>query len=217
MDYIELSEFRFDTHIGILPWERKQTQPLDVSLRLGLDLQQCAETGDLSFSLNYAAVCHQVLFLAQIGRWRLLETLGHAICRHLLLRPTAAEKRATLSEIEVRLAKPAVLQKQEFEAQSGQKTAWQAVPAVSLRHSRAWCQPFWSRPAQGVRTSVLADVPEATALRVEVKAGAYWEPPPDTILHMLYGSPQDFGSARGFLAVTRHEQIKEPPGHSLPR
>jgi len=205
MDHIELSDFRFATHIGILPWERKQTQPLDVSLRLGLDLQQCAETGDLSFSLDYAAVCHQVLFLAQAGRWRLLETLGHAICRHLLLRPAAAEKRATLTDIEVRLAKPGVLQNQEFEALAGQKAAWQAVPAVSLRHPRAWCQPFWSRPAPGVQTSVLADVPEATALRVELEAGAYWEPTPGSTLHTLYGSLDDPTSARGLLAVTRHE------------
>jgi FolB domain-containing protein len=115
MDAIAL-DLELSCIVGILPRERVEPQPIRVRLRLELDLEPVGETGQLERGVDYAAVDAQVRFLAVEGRFRLIESLGLAILRAVLVAPVA---RAW-----VRIEKPAVLRA--------------AVPAVELARERGW-------------------------------------------------------------------------------
>lgn len=60
MDKIFVKDLRVDCIIGILESERVKTQPLLVSMELEKDLKECAKTGDLDKSINYAALSERV-------------------------------------------------------------------------------------------------------------------------------------------------------------
>lgn len=180
MDRIVLSDLRFDAIVGVLPSEQAAAQPLRVDLELWLDLEQAGSTGDLSRSVDYAAVAHQVRFLAQHGRWRLIESLGTAICRLLLAPPAAQEARAQVARASVQIAKPTIL-------------GGLAIPAVSLRRTADWCRmPRQDAPS---RTTLerLEATPIEAAYRVHIEAGTGWTPPPQVALHVVAGRPRANG------------------------
>ena len=102
MDSIELTDFSIECTIGILKEEQQSTQPLEIELSMGLDLSECGDTGDLALSVDYAAVANEITFLAKTGHWRLLETLGLAICRMLLTSPPTGRGRISNVEFALR-------------------------------------------------------------------------------------------------------------------
>ena len=102
MDWIELTDFAVPCVLGVLDREQREHQTLEIALRLGLDLDGAAG-GDLSASVDYAGVMVQVATIVQQGRWRLLESMAAAICRHLLAEPGPSEGRAPIRVVEVRL------------------------------------------------------------------------------------------------------------------
>lgn len=123
MDSVEL-DLTLACIVGILPRERVEPQPLRVQLHLELDLEHTARTGELQSSVDYAAVDTLVRFVAIEGRFRLIESLGHALLRVLLLPPGPGEERAQVARASVRLSKPAVM--------------LSALPSVSLQREARW-------------------------------------------------------------------------------
>ncbi|MEQ1571103.1 MAG: dihydroneopterin aldolase [Myxococcota bacterium] len=115
MDAIEL-DVHLSCIVGILPRERIEPQPLEISARLELDLEGVGRSGDLERGVDYASIDAQFRFLAVEGRFRLLESLALALLRAALTGPV---ERAS-----VRIAKPAVLRA--------------AVPAIAVARSRGW-------------------------------------------------------------------------------
>jgi len=174
-DWIDLLDFRVDAFIGVLPQEYEAPQPLEIALSLGLDLEEAGERDDLTCTVDYAQVCAEVTFLAQAGHWRLLETLGLAILRHLLSVPADGEARARVERVRVGLRKPTIL-------------GGRAVPGVRMERDAAWCDPERWTLGTGVRADVLAEAADVGAYRIDLRPGASWDPGRPTKMRVLAGS-----------------------------
>ncbi len=84
MDKILIQGLQIDAIIGIYPHEREFEQPLVLDITLEHPLQECALTGDLTKSINYAEVCAVVTDFVHEKKAQLIETLAEDICRFLL-------------------------------------------------------------------------------------------------------------------------------------
>lgn len=84
MDKIFVTDLRVDCIIGILKSERENTQPLLVSIELEKDLRECAKSGDLDKSINYAALSERVKSYIIERKALLLEELSDELCRLIL-------------------------------------------------------------------------------------------------------------------------------------
>jgi len=163
MDWIELDDFRINCIIGVLEREQREAQNIEVKLRLGLDLVPAAG-GDLSRSVNYADVADQTEFLAKCGRWRLLESLGAAICQLMLCDPAPGERRASVQQVEVLIRKPEILGEQ-------------ATPAIRLHRGREFRYVHTDTLAPGIQVEVLAQTDRRGAYRVHLGPGRSWALP----------------------------------------
>jgi dihydroneopterin aldolase len=115
LDTIELRGVRAYGRHGANPRERDYMQPLDLSLRLHVDLTAARHTDDLAATVDYADLHARVLRVVAEESYRLLERLGERI-----LEETMRDER--VASAEVTIAKPRLL--------AG------ATPAVTLRRTR---------------------------------------------------------------------------------
>ncbi len=101
MDKVIIRGLKVETIIGVFAWEKQVTQPLIFDLTMDWDITQAAETDDLAYALNYAAVSDRVIEFVQANQYDLLERL---------LVQLAATLRAEFSipKIKIRVEKPAV-------------------------------------------------------------------------------------------------------------
>lgn len=84
MDKILIRGLSINAILGICPHEREIEQPLLLDLTLELPLKECAQSGDLSKSIDYADVCLKVTQFVRQQRALLVETLAEEICRFIL-------------------------------------------------------------------------------------------------------------------------------------
>lgn len=84
MDKILIRGLSIDAIVGIYPYEREHEQPLLLDLTLEQPLKECAQSGDLSKSINYADVCLKVTDFVRQQKALLVETLAEDICRFIL-------------------------------------------------------------------------------------------------------------------------------------
>jgi FolB domain-containing protein len=173
-DWIYLGKIRFPCIVGLYEDEQRTPQALAVELGMGLDLDAAAG-GDLSHSVHYVAALDQVQFIAQEGRWRLLESLAAAILRHLLRAPAPGEGRAAIERMKVRVSKPGYLK-------------GRAVPSVELGRERAWCGAEPPLPPAGASAvHALTLTPKSGAYHVDLGAGAHFELPDGMNAFVLAG------------------------------
>ena len=99
MDKIFVKDLRVDCISGILESERVKTQPLLVSMELEKDLKECAKTGDLDKSINYAALSERVKSYIIQRKALLLEELAEELCKLIL-------KEFKPESVTIRLNKP---------------------------------------------------------------------------------------------------------------
>jgi dihydroneopterin aldolase len=130
--------------VGLLARERREPQPLHVTVVLEVGLETAGETGQLGHSVDYGEIDAQIRFLATEGRFVLLESLALTIARFVLLPPARGERRAPVDAVEVRIDKPGILP--------------DAVPGVRLRRTQ------WSN-------EILVDLPEVVVTRRTLAAG----------------------------------------------
>lgn len=142
-DAITLTDCQLNAVIGILDFEQAKRQPLDVELDMILDLEPAADDEEVGSTVNYAMVTTQLEFLASAGRWWLLESLAKTICRFVLIPPAPGEPRADVSEVEVRLRKPTILD-------------GRAVPGIRMHRNTSWCRIQREHLAEGVEVDWLA-------------------------------------------------------------
>ncbi len=70
--------------IGVNPHERVRTQPLLVSLELGLGLERPGVTAHLGDTCDYARIAEEIAALLHFRRYRLLETAAEELAGMLL-------------------------------------------------------------------------------------------------------------------------------------
>lgn len=177
-DRIELDDWTVDATLGVLESEQRSVQPLRIALAMELDFEE-SEAGDLSRSVDYAAVQAQVGFLVQHGRWRLMETIAAGVARLVLAPPGPGERRAAVDAVEVHLRKPAILDR--------------CVPGVRVARVSTWCDLQTRMLVDKVWVDTLAATPRAGAYRINLDAGAVWSVPPGLAVYVIGGT----GSADG--------------------
>lgn len=160
MDTVSLSDLRFETIVGILPAERVEPQPIVLDVELGLALGPIGESGDLGLGIDYAAVETQLTALTQLGRFWLIESLGLAAVRWLLLEPTADEARGRIERARIAIRKPAIL-------------GGRAVPGVAIARSVPARVTVESQ--DGVERVTLVQTPRDGAWRLRLEPGAHWQ------------------------------------------
>jgi dihydroneopterin aldolase len=163
-DWIELESFRVDCILGVLDREQTMPQPLDIGLRLGLDLGPSGDLDALERTVNYASVVAQVAMLVEEGRFRLLESMAMAICRLLLAPPAPREGRAAVDRVEVSLRKPVVL-------------GGRAVPGVRVHREAAWCDLRTRSVGPGVLVDVLHEAGRTEVYRLHLDGDATFDCP----------------------------------------
>jgi FolB domain-containing protein len=161
-DWIVLSGMSIPCVFGLYDWEQRSAQALVAEVGMALDLDGAAG-GDLSASVDYAAVLDQLGFIAACGRWRLLESMAAAMARHLLSQPAPGEARAPIDCVRIKVTKPDI-----FEGR--------AAPSVELFRERAWLErrPLTRSDHGGVTVESLTDTPDTAAYHVSLERGAEW-------------------------------------------
>lgn len=81
---IELFGLRTTAIIGVLPEEQTRAQPLEFDIVLHLNDVASAQSDDLDDTVDYGAVCAQVVAHTQNHQYQLLERLAGAITDELL-------------------------------------------------------------------------------------------------------------------------------------
>jgi FolB domain-containing protein len=189
-DWITLSKVGFPCIVGLYEDEQRTPQRLELELAFGLDLDRAA-TGDLAHSVHYVAALDQVQFIAQEGRWRLLESLAGAIARHLLRPPSSTEGRAAIERVRVRVSKPAYLK-------------GRALPAVEIQREQSWVGAETPAPGSRERSvHELLTTKQSGAYHVDLGAFATFTVPDSTSAFVLggaLGKPGDSGFGRGGIA-----------------
>jgi dihydroneopterin aldolase len=113
--------------VGVYPHERHIAQPLGLDVELCLDTELAARSERLRHSVNYAALGQQLCFLLETGRFHMLETAAHALCRYLLAPPARGERRAQIARVRLTLHKPTAL-------------GGRGVPSLTVERDASWVE-----------------------------------------------------------------------------
>lgn len=182
LDWITLDTFVVDCVIGVLDSEQRRHQPLDIQLKLGLDLDG-AMGGKLDASVNYATVMEHVSTIVQHGRWRLLESIGGAVSRFLLAPPCVNEGRAQIEEVRIVLRKPEIL---------GDR----ATPGIQMSRKRSWCDLQTQQIGPTCSADILQETRHAGAYRILIEPHGRWSIPPGVALQVITGPARIDGTDR---------------------
>jgi FolB domain-containing protein len=174
-DWVELDAVKVDAVIGVEDWEQRTIQPVELVVRMGLDLEPCGESGDLSASIDYASVLSQVETVVQQGRWRLLEAMGRALCGLLLAGPAPCEARAAIDEVDVQMKKPTVL---------GER----ATPGVRIVRHADELAPERRLLGDGVVLDVIHETALVAVGRAQLEAGAAVTVPAACAMEVIAGA-----------------------------
>jgi len=101
MDKVFIRGLRIETIIGVFAWEKQVRQPLVFDIEMNWDITQAAETDDLAYALNYAAVSDRVIEFVQGNQYDLLERLLVQLAETL-------RAEFSIPKIKIRVEKPAV-------------------------------------------------------------------------------------------------------------
>ena len=101
MDKVFIRGLKVETIIGVFAWEKEVCQPLIFDLTMDWDITQAAETDDLAYALNYAAVSDRVIEFVQGNQYDLLERLLVQLAETL-------RSEFSIPKIKIRVEKPAV-------------------------------------------------------------------------------------------------------------
>jgi dihydroneopterin aldolase len=105
-DAIELRGLRLRAVVGVLEWERRVAQPLEIDLDVELDLAAAGASDDLDDTVDYGHLCQLAEEVATTGRFALLE----ALAEHLAAAVLSADPRIARTTVAVRKLEPPVPQ-----------------------------------------------------------------------------------------------------------
>ncbi|OMF25299.1 dihydroneopterin aldolase [Paenibacillus sp. FSL H8-0548] len=100
MDKMIIKGMKFYGYHGVFPEENKLGQKYYVDIELNMDLEQAAQTDDLSLTINYADIHALAKSIVEGAPFKLIEALtGHIASRVL-------EAYTMVNEVTVRVTKP---------------------------------------------------------------------------------------------------------------
>lgn len=102
MDVIALNDLRVYGRHGVSAGERDREQPLDLDVRIELDLSAAEHSDDLGDTLDYANLHQRAIHIVQSTSFALLERLAAEILRDIF-------RDARVARAHVRIAKPQLL------------------------------------------------------------------------------------------------------------
>lgn len=82
-DEIFIRNLVIKTIIGVLPHERITLQPIEIDILLATDLRAAAESGNLSDTLDYAAIAAGLSEYVRTTQFELIESLADAVVKWL--------------------------------------------------------------------------------------------------------------------------------------
>ncbi len=100
MDQIIVKELELFGFHGVNVEEKAMGQKFIVDLELGLDLSKACETDDLSYTINYAELCHKLQQEFQRSKHDLIEHAAHSLVMLIL------ETYSQVQTVELTLKKP---------------------------------------------------------------------------------------------------------------
>ena len=83
-DSIQINGIRVSTIIGVLEQERVSEQPIQIDLKLEIDLSESSLTDELDDTANYGSVTEQVYKVAKESKDLLLERLAQRVADEVL-------------------------------------------------------------------------------------------------------------------------------------
>ena len=105
-DVIELRGLRLRAIVGVLEWERRVAQPLELDLDVVLDLTAAGASDDLTDTVDYGQLCQVAEAAVVEGRFLLLEALVEQVAQALL----AVDARIEAVTVAARKLEPPVAQ-----------------------------------------------------------------------------------------------------------
>jgi dihydroneopterin aldolase len=156
-DVIRIRGLEVDCVVGVYPRERHEPQPLVLDAELHLDTELAARREQLGRTVDYAQVSGQLAFLLRNGRFRMLETAAHALCRYLLAPPARGERRARLARVKLTLTKPTAL-------------GGRAVPSLEITRDASWVSIATEQKLFGT-VDVIHETRDAGIYRLNVAPG----------------------------------------------
>jgi dihydroneopterin aldolase len=105
-DVIELRGLRLRAVVGVLEWERRVAQPLELDLDVHLDLAAAGTSDALHDTVDYGHLCQLAEDVAANGAFLLLEALAEHVAEAVL----AADARIDRVVVGVRKLQPPVPQ-----------------------------------------------------------------------------------------------------------
>jgi len=156
-DVIRIRGLEVDCVVGIYPRERHEPQPLVLDAELHLDTELAARKERLGRTIDYAQVSGQLAFLLRHGRFRMLETAAHALCRYLLAPPARGERRARLARVKLTLTKPTAL-------------GGRAVPSLEITRDASWVSIATEQKLFGT-VDIIHETRDAGIYRLNVAPG----------------------------------------------
>ncbi len=83
-DLIFIKQLQVDAIIGIYDWEREKTQPLIFDIEMGTDIKKSATSDNIADTVCYKTVADEVVSLAKLAKFELLEALVEETCKMIL-------------------------------------------------------------------------------------------------------------------------------------
>ncbi len=121
-DHLRIDGLHVHAIIGVQPFEREHEQPIELDLRLWLNLQPAAESADLTETMDYTRIGLTTGFVLRSARFRLLEEAASCIAA-MQLAPGFNTAQARAHRAAVVMRKPNALQ----------DLACGGIPSVAIR------------------------------------------------------------------------------------
>lgn len=87
MDTMQIRDLVVQCIIGTRPEERLAKQAIVINVTLECDLQPAGKTDSLDDTVNYSALCKQLIAMAEESRFQLIERLAQEVARICLEEP----------------------------------------------------------------------------------------------------------------------------------
>ncbi len=99
MDKIIIKDLKVHAYHGVFEKEKLEGQAFYVSVELSTDLRKAGKTDDLTASIHYGEICHEITRLLQAESFHLIERCAEIVTDHLLLTyPLASSVKVTIKK-----------------------------------------------------------------------------------------------------------------------